>query len=171
MTEVMTLEDYPKCRRGHPLTPANIYVRPRTGQKDCRECRRGHHRKNRPNAVGKRDQELIRSSQVEKWVDKAEAIVLREMGTGDITANLRDRISRAFDQMTDEKLANASPRELAIVVGVFIDKLQLLEGKPTTIISTVERKGLDAAAAMLLAEMQRRGIDPQTIDGTATEIP
>lgn len=31
------------CKRGHELTEANTYVKPGTGRRECRKCRRRHH--------------------------------------------------------------------------------------------------------------------------------
>ncbi len=43
------------CRRGHPFTPENTYVNPKTGQRQCRTCVRLSREKTRPtkNSQGK----------------------------------------------------------------------------------------------------------------------
>ena len=35
-----------ECQKGHPLSGPNLYVTPRTGQRDCRRCRRERERAN-----------------------------------------------------------------------------------------------------------------------------
>ena len=71
-------------------------------------------------------------------------------------------IERVLGAITDEKLDKAHARDLAIVYGVLIDKKQLLEGKPTQILSIEERRDLSELLPLLLKEAERRQITMRT---------
>lgn len=68
--------------------------------------------------------------------------------------------------MDDKVVAEASLRDLATASAQLTEKLQLLEGKPTQIVSDLERKKLHELLPLLIEEGKRRGL---TIDGTVTE--
>lgn len=71
-------------------------------------------------------------------------------------------IERVLGAITDDKLDKAHARDLAIVYGVLIDKKQLLEGKPTQILSIEERRDLKDLLPLLLLEAERRQITVRT---------
>lgn len=39
------------CRRGHEMTPENVYVVPSSGQRECRACKRDRARRHRTGTV------------------------------------------------------------------------------------------------------------------------
>lgn len=73
-----------------------------------------------------------------------------------------------LEQMLDE----SKLKDVAVVFGITTEKMLLLEGQPTQIISSQQQQSLDQALPLLLQEMQRRGLQvtrpPQTI---AVTIP
>lgn len=77
-------------------------------------------------------------------------------------ATLKRKIAQVLEGITDEKIAKAHARDLAIVYGVLIDKMQLLEGKPTQILSVEERRDLKDLLPLLMAEAARREITLRT---------
>jgi hypothetical protein len=82
-------------------------------------------------------------------------------GTFELLRHLRtldSTIERVLGGLSDEKIAKAGLRDTAIAYGVLIDKKQLLEGKPTQILSIEERRELKDFLPALLREMERRQI-------------
>ena len=71
-------------------------------------------------------------------------------------------IQRVLGALTDEKLDKAHARDLAVVYGIFVDKKQLLEGKPTQILSIEERRALPELMELMLREAKRRQITART---------
>ena len=78
----------------------------------------------------------------------------------------REKLHLIHTYMDDKVMSEATLRDLAMASAALTEKLQLLEGKPTQIISDLERKNLFELMPLLIAEAQRRGI---TIEGKATE--
>jgi len=87
---------------------------------------------------------------------------IREVKAAELVKLLDDRALKAISYINDDNLAGASPRDLAVVSGIMIDKSQLLQGQPTQIISHEERKKLNDLIPLLVNEAKRRGI---TIEG------
>jgi hypothetical protein len=75
---------------------------------------------------------------------------------------LKDKIDQVLEGITQEKIDASKARDLAITYGVLIDKMQLLEGKPTQILSVEERRDLRELLPALLAEAERRQITVRT---------
>lgn len=75
---------------------------------------------------------------------------------------LKKKIAQVLDGITQDKIDKAHARDLAITYGVLIDKMQLLEGKPTQILSIEERRDLKDLLPLLMAEAARRQITIQT---------
>lgn len=65
---------------------------------------------------------------------------------------------RAMAAITDDKLDAASPKDLAIIMGISLEKRQLLRGEPTAIIGhTHEAAGnLDRLCEAIVSERERR---------------
>ncbi len=66
-----------------------------------------------------------------------------------------------------EALARSSSKDVATIMGILVDKAQLLRGEPTQITRLQDVKKLDEVAEMLQAEMQRRG---KIIDVTPEKV-
>jgi len=89
-------------------------------------------------------------------------------------SELEGVIERVLGGVTDEKIDKASLRDVAIAYGVLIDKKQLLEGKPTQILSVEERQELSDLLPALLREAERRGIlvsKSPSIETTVSQAP
>ena len=56
-----------------------------------------------------------------------------------------------------EALARSSSRDVATIMGILVDKAQLLRGEPTQITRLQDVKTLDEVGKMLQDEMERRG--------------
>lgn len=76
--------------------------------------------------------------------------------------NLLDKADMAAEYIDDAALAAASAKDLASVVGILIDKAQLLRGQPTAIYDINQRRKLNELIPQLYAEARRRGL---TIEG------
>lgn len=83
---------------------------------------------------------------------------IRKVTTGDILALAEERLQMALEYMTDVKLAEASGRDLAVIVGILTEKRALLRGEPTQIVSNADRANLMELLPELLKEAQRRGM-------------
>lgn len=98
-------------------------------------------------------------------VDEVKAYRTKEM----IDA-MRGKITLALQFMNPQALAEATGRDLAMIVGILVEKMQLLKGEPTQIISNSERKQMDQLVPALLKEAARRGIAlPAAVVGQTLE--
>lgn len=68
----------------------------------------------------------------------------------------------------ERMLEETKLKDVAIVMGITTEKLLLLEGQPTSIVSTQQQQTLDTALPLLLQEMQRRGVTVQAKERTVT---
>jgi len=83
---------------------------------------------------------------------------LRTVNTGTLIQYLDDRALKALEYMDDAVFAEAPLRDLAVTMGILIEKRQLLRGEPTQILSVEERSSLDDLIPMIVDEAQRRGM-------------
>ena len=93
---------------------------------------------------------------------------LRKFQKDEFLGLLEDRAHRALEYMDDYNLANANAKDLAIIVGILMEKRQLLRGEPTQILSIEERAGMGELIPRLLQEASRRGLSVgvyKTIEG------
>lgn len=93
---------------------------------------------------------------------------LKRVKDGEILELLRDRTGRALGYLDDYSLSSASAKDLAITIGILIEKTQLLEGKPTQILSVEERRHINDLLPAVIQEAKRRGhiIDVSPDGGT-----
>lgn len=91
---------------------------------------------------------------------------LRKVTTKELLAAIEDRAMAALEFLTDEKLAESSGRDLAVIFGILSEKRQLLRGEPTQILSIDERKNLSVLVPQLIKEAERRHL---TVDMTNEE--
>jgi hypothetical protein len=80
--------------------------------------------------------------------------------------SVRSAISMTMPYFDPVILAQTGAKDLAILTGILIEKLQLLEGKPTQIMSTQERKHVNDLIPVLIQEAMRRGMDISKLLGT-----
>ena len=69
--------------------------------------------------------------------------------------------------ITDKKLEEASPRDLAVISGIATDKHLLLTGQPTAIFGVEDRRKLHELLPALQAEIKRRGL---TLEGEFKDV-
>ncbi len=65
-------------------------------------------------------------------------------------------------------LAQASLKDVMVTLGITTEKLLLLEGAPTQIVSAQQHQTIDAVMPALLQEMQRRGVTTEVRERTIT---
>lgn len=112
--------------------------------------------------------ERIREGMVRRLKVKHNSAVteLKPITDEQMKSQYREKIGLAFSYMDDKAMSEASFRDLSVGVTAMTEKLQLLEGKPTQIISDLERKQLVELMPLFLLEAQRRGV---VIPGVVTE--
>ena len=106
------------------------------------------------------DEKVARS--LIKAVNQQYAPVMQEMRTvktGELQRMIDDRAWRALAHMTDKKFSEASAVQLAVMMGILLEKRQLLRGEPTHIFSIGERESLNDLIPMMVKEAHRRGME------------
>ncbi len=88
--------------------------------------------------------------------------------------SLDHTIERVLGGLTQKKVDKAGIRDLAVAYGILIDKKQLLEGKPTQILSIEERREMPQLLRLLLAEAERREmtltVDTRSDEAVGTDV-
>lgn len=92
---------------------------------------------------------------------------VQKLGRRELVEKLDEKVALGLAYMDDFALSGMDGKDLAIMIGILIEKKQLLEGRPTQILSFEERKHLGELLPAYVREAQRRGI---TIDATAVEL-
>ncbi len=138
------------------MTADNTYIRA-TGKVECRECRKGQR-----SPDGKR---ALRKQAVSREI----AVVgpAKDVTTKVLIDSMRALSHAAMTEITQNKLERASAGELMRLSGLAIDKLQLLEGKPTAIMGHAERRTLNELIPAIMVEAKRRGL---TLEGDFKDV-
>jgi len=76
-----------------------------------------------------------------------------------------------LNYMDDFAFATAELRDLSNLVGIMTDKIQLLEGKPTSIIDDKARRETNEIMKNALEELQRRGVTLDAKKVEYSEVP
>jgi len=92
---------------------------------------------------------------------------LKNIHSGMLVDELTKKAWMALSYIDDYSLSQLDAKSAAIVVGILLEKRQLLRGEPTQIISHEERQGLDELARAITHESERRGL---LIDLEPTEV-
>lgn len=71
---------------------------------------------------------------------------------------LEQKLWLALQYLDDFALAAASAKDVASTVDLLIENIQLLKGKPTSIMSHSERRQINELIPLLLDEAKRRGV-------------
>lgn len=148
------------CKQGH-LAPRFASGR-KAGR--CCECTRILDGPRRDEREGQEDREAYRQRArapgpvVHDATGAGRELLKADHSTAELIAALKGKIALATNALTEEKLAKTPARDLATAVGILIDKIQLLEGKPTQILSHEHRMALNEIAPKLLEEARRRGM-------------
>lgn len=92
---------------------------------------------------------------------------VQKIGRRELVEKIQEKIALGLAYMDDFSMSGMDGKDLAIMLGILIEKQQLLEGRPTQILSFEERKHLNDLLPAYVKEAARRGI---TIDATAVEL-
>ena len=74
----------------------------------------------------------------------------------ELLALIDDGLARAFQFLDDFALGQATARDVAVTVGVLIDKRRLLRGEPTAITKLQDMRKLDDLVEIFRKEAERR---------------
>ncbi|MES2219918.1 MAG: hypothetical protein V4587_03005 [Acidobacteriota bacterium] len=90
-------------------------------------------------------------------------LLKKETSQAQLADRMRQRLDAVQTYLEDDKvwfakLEKAPLRDLAIMEGVWIDKLQLVEGKATQTIAHQHHEKLDEVLPLLLQSIQQRGL-------------
>ena len=83
----------------------------------------------------------------------------------ELMARLEDKLGAHLDYMTDELMAEANIGVLVKNFGILFDKLQLMHGRPTQIISVHERENMGKLLGLIVQEAGRRQIPIDLVRG------
>ena|SRR3990167_669236 len=84
----------------------------------------------------------------------------------ELADTMRGKIGKALEYLDDYALANSASRDLAVVIGILTEKMQLMEGKPIAMYSIDVTHRLETMMPKFLEEARRRGI---TVDAVPSE--
>ena len=104
-------------------------------------------------------------STVQRYIERLEMrptpewLRAREVKQSELAGDYAKLAQASARAITDEKLEDASPRDLAVISGIATDKHLLLTGQPTAIFGVEDRRELHELLPALLAEVKRRGMD------------
>ncbi len=94
---------------------------------------------------------------------------VQKVSTKSILAQMDEALPLLLAKMKDTDLINNSAlREIAVAVGVLVEKRQLLRGEPTQIMTLEERKSMKELTPALISEMEKRSL---TVDAEYEDIP
>ena len=109
--------------------------------------------------------------------DRADSLVQRRAMLAEIDAvplkgqeladALRGKIANALKYLDDYTMLNSSGKDLALIVSILIEKMQLIEGKPTAQYDVNISHKIEVMLPQFMAEARRRGL---TIDVTPEQI-
>jgi len=80
---------------------------------------------------------------------------------------LRGKVANALKYLDDHTMLNSSGKDLALIVAILIDKMQLIEGKPTAQYDVNISHRIEIMMTQFMAEAKRRGL---TLDVTPEQI-
>ncbi len=92
---------------------------------------------------------------------------LRQVSTSSIIAKLEHVTDLVLESLDWNDIKGAPVKDRAILMGIAIEKRQLLRGEPTQILTFEERKKLDELLPAVLREAKRRGM---TLDLTPDSV-
>ena len=97
-----------------------------------------------------------------------EGTLHRALTDEDLKAELRKKVILVMSHIDPASIGGAKLTELSTMLKALQEQVQLLEGKPTAILSIEDKTNLGEVSALLMAEMKRRG---EVIDGSCKEVP
>lgn len=92
-----------------------------------------------------------------------QALLKKTTAQEQLAERMRSRLDVVQEYLNDDKvwfdkLEKANLRDVAIMEGIWIDKLQVLEGKATQVISVQHQDKLDQLLPVLLETLKQRGL-------------
>lgn len=100
-----------------------------------------------------------------------------------VTPIARDLLERRISQRLDlidaylspetllTKLETSTLAQIGVYEGILMDKLAALRGQPAAIITVTDQRKADQVGALLLKELERRGLAAPVIDVPSIEVP
>lgn len=95
---------------------------------------------------------------------------IEKLTTRGLIRDIEGKLALIMQYLDEFSIAGASPRDLAIIFGILVEKRQLLLGEPTQILSTQERKHINDLMPALVEEAKRRGMTIDLSPGDYSEI-
>jgi len=91
------------------------------------------------------------------------ALLKKTTAQEQLAERMRSRLDAVQEYLQDDevwftKLDKSPLRDIAVMEGIWIDKLQLLEGKATQVISVQHQDKLDQLLPVLLETLKQRGL-------------
>ena len=80
----------------------------------------------------------------------------RKATNPEIIEKIEDIVLRTADSIDDQDIRVASLRDRATVIGILVDKRQILKGEPNSIVSFQQRRKLNELMPALIEEAARR---------------
>jgi hypothetical protein len=123
-----------------------------------------------PKAVGTDDQPVLSNGQPDTAKERflmrraVQAGLLKaETAQAQLVERLLTRLDTVQEYLADdavwfEKLEKAPLRDIAIMEGIWLDKLQAVQGKGTPVLGPPQQAQLDTLLPVLLQAMQQRGL-------------
>ena len=96
--------------------------------------------------------------------------VPKKITTRELVGRIEERLDLVTHYLDELGMAQASPKDLAIIFGILVEKRQLLLGEPTQILSTTERTHINDLIPELVKEAKRRGMIIDLNPGSYKEI-
>ncbi len=117
-------------------------------------------------AAAQREKALV---QAERALEKgAEAgKLLKDLTDANTITLMKEVRVRALVQLDDARLAEEKALGLTRIAGIMTDKIQLMEGEPTSIVRIEDRRQLDEIGKAILEEFERRGM---ILEGKVEEV-
>lgn len=96
-----------------------------------------------------------------------EKMEVKSLSERELIGALDKKVAHALYFLDDFTFAASSAKELAGVIDIMIEKIQLLKGKPTSITSIEDRRKINELLPVLMEEARRRGV---VIEGSAVDV-
>ena len=92
----------------------------------------------------------------------------KKLDTSQLIEAFNKKIAMGLEYVDPVAFSGASLRDITVSLGIMIDKMRLLQGEPTQILSIDDRRSLHDVLPDLMVELKRRGMDIEgeyTVEG------
>lgn len=90
--------------------------------------------------------------------------------TRSLITKIEEKIAMVMHYLDEFGIASATPKDLAVIFSLLVEKRQLLLGEPTQILSMQERKHINELIPELVKEAKNRGMTIDLDPGSYQEI-